>query len=792
VRDPHGSWTRWAAVLAALVTLLATATIASATTSWQDKVDASVLRDAQDGHAQFLVYLDQKADLSGASQLATKEEKGRHVYEQLTATAKATQPAVVATLEQNGADTRGFWVSNVIQATGGLAALEAVASRADVEHVYALGSGTLQLPDAPGGAESVDFTTTVFDSIALVNADDAWASGYRGQGAVVAGADTGVRWTHEAIKGKYRGWDGSTASHDYNWHDAIHNPNVVCPPDSPEPCDDDAFIGGGHGTHTVGTMVGSGPDVPGQKNEFGMAPDAKWIACRNMNNGAGIVPMYMECMEWFIAPTRIGGSAPDPSKAPHVVNNSWGCVEVCPPPLLRDTLQASRAAGIFYAVSAGNDGGRSVAGQPAWICSSIYHPLARYPEAFTVGSTQWTNDTISPFSSRGPVVLGDPPDQLLLTKPNITAPGSAIRSALAGSDSAYGSLNGTSMAGPHVAGLVALIISANPGLAGQVEQIEDIIEQTAVRKTTNEMCGLDSATQVPNNTYGWGRINALAAVEAAIAQRPDLRVSSIRLDSGSRVKQGDTVTVTATVTNAGSTTAGPSQTEFLLDGATVLDLVDTGSIAPGDSRDVSIEWSTRHVANGDHELRVTADSNGQVAETDETNNSRASTVTVRGNKVRNASFEGDANADGTPDGWTGQSTGAGSAQAVHGGSDGSTSAQTSGNGGNAALHGAPTWTSAAIPVTPGSVLDFEAAVSSTSLSSPASAGLAYLNAAGAVVGRVTLATAPLGTAGFDTLAQIVTIPAGVAQVRVVLTGFAPTDLATAGSTSFDEVGLFER
>jgi hypothetical protein len=72
------------------------------------------------------------------------------------------------------------------------------------------------------------------------------------------------------------------------------------------------------------------------------------------------------------------------------------------------------------------------------------------------------------------------------------------------------------MAGPHVAGLVALLVSANPRLAGMVNRLEDIIEQTAVRKTTAEGCGFDSATAVPNNTYGWGRIDALAAVLEAL------------------------------------------------------------------------------------------------------------------------------------------------------------------------------------------------------------------------------------------------------------------------------------
>jgi serine protease AprX len=534
---------RWLVGVGAVLALavFAAAAMASAgSTDWRQKVDASVLSNAEVGRIQFLVYLDQQADLSGVDTLTAKEAKGRHVYESLTAVARASQPAVVAALEQAGADHRSFWIANAIVAEGGLEAVEAVANLSEVEHVYAIGTGRLDPPvpvDVPGGTTGMSVVTTVFDSIAKVNADDVWALGYRGQGAVVAGADTGVRWTHEALRGKYRGWNGTSANHDYNWHDAIHNPNTACPANSPQPCDDDTLIGGGHGTHTVGTMVGAGPERAGQKNEIGMAPDAKWIACRNMNNGLGVVPTYLECMQWFIAPTKGDGTAPDPSKAPHVVNNSWGCVEVCPPPLLQDTLRASRAAGIFYAVSAGNDGGEDlppilgVDAPPVVVCNSIYHPLARYPEAFTVGATTWTTDSIAAFSSRGPVVLGDPPNSILLRKPNITAPGQTIRSALRGSDSTYGNLSGTSMAGPHVAGLVALLISADPLLAGQVDRIEDIIEQTAVRKTTNEGCGGDSSTQVPNNTYGWGRIDALAAVQVAASPAATLASAIAELDA---------------------------------------------------------------------------------------------------------------------------------------------------------------------------------------------------------------------------------------------------------------------
>ncbi|HEX8252808.1 MAG TPA: S8 family serine peptidase [Thermoanaerobaculia bacterium] len=504
---------------------------------WRAKIDPNVMSAANAGETEFIIYMAEKADLTPARTLATKAEKGTFVYQQLTSVAERTQAPVRSLLAQLGAEYRPFWVANAIWAKGNLAAVEAVAARSEVAAVHSVGKGALQLPppdQQPAASNAVppspDQVQTVTPGLLKVKADAVWAMGYEGQGVTVAGADTGVRFTHDALKRQYRGWGGSAAAsvHDYNWHDAIHIPNWppepanACNPGgptgagqpSPLPCDDDEILGGGHGSHTMGSMVGD----DGGANEVGMAPQASWMACRNLSNGVGVIPTYLECMQWFIAPTKIDGTAPDPTKAPHVVNNSWGCLEGCPPEPnpLRDTLKASRAAGIVYVASAGNDG----VGEPnAPGCNTIYHPLARYPEAFTVGSTTHTTDTVSDFSSRGPAAA-DPedPQSPFYLKPNISAPGSTIRSALRGSDNEYGNLSGTSMAGPHVAGLVALVISANPKLAGNVDRIEDIIEQSAAKKTTTEMCGGDTNTAVPNNTYGWGRIDALAAVNMALAE----------------------------------------------------------------------------------------------------------------------------------------------------------------------------------------------------------------------------------------------------------------------------------
>lgn len=501
---------------------------------WQSKVDQRVTSALAAGRTEFLIYMKQQANLSGAKAFKTKNEKGQYVYQQLKAVAQATQPNVKSTLGRFGAEYQAFWVSNTIAAKGDLAVIQAVAMLPEVAAIYPIGKGALKLPPEAGAASSTNSTGGSSSSNLLfvdpspepgltrVNADDVWALGYEGQGAVVAGQDTGVRWTHAALKNQYRGWNGATANHDYNWHDAIHIPNWIpeplnpCNPGgpagagqpSPEPCDDDELLGGGHGSHTVGSMAGD----DGGTNRIGMAPQAKWMACRNMSNGVGAIPTYLECMQWMIAPTKIDGTAPDPSKAPDVINNSWGCVEGCPPEPnpLRDSLKASRAAGIVYVASAGNDGDA---------CNTIYHPLARYPEAFTVGSTTHTTDLISDFSSRGPAAADpDNPSAPLYLKPNVTAPGSTIRSAQRADDNAYANLSGTSMAGPHVAGLVALVISAKPSLRGNVDRIEEIIQQSAAKKTTTEACGLDSTTAVPNNTYGFGRIDALAAVQLALLE----------------------------------------------------------------------------------------------------------------------------------------------------------------------------------------------------------------------------------------------------------------------------------
>ena len=283
----------------------------------------------------------------------------------------------------------------------------------------------------------------------------------------------------------------------------------------------------------MGTMVGD----DGGSNQIGVAPGAKWIGCRNMDQGNGTPITYSECYQWFVAPTDLAGNNPDPSKAPDVINNSWGCPvsEGCVDPnVLLTVVDNLRAAGIVTVHSAGNSG-------PG--CNSVTDPAAIYASSFSVGATD-NNDNIASFSSRGPVTV-DGSNRL---KPNVSAPGVNVRSSFPGTG--YGSLSGTSMAGPHVVGVVALVMSSDPALIGDPAAVESLLEISAVPRTTTQTCGGVPGSSIPNNTFGFGRVDALNAYNSNV---PPVAVHIGDLDArtqNSGTKWG--IEVTALVLDAAS------------------------------------------------------------------------------------------------------------------------------------------------------------------------------------------------------------------------------------------------
>lgn len=456
--------------------------------------------------AEWLIVLRTRAALGQAARFAEKDVKGQFVFEQLREAARRSQAGVIRLLDRAGAPYQAFWVVNVIRTRGDAELAAALIRHPEVQALIPDPVVALERPSS--AAPSLRPREDIEWGIRQIGAEQVWKLGFRGQGVVVAGQDTGYEWEHPALKEQYRGWNGSQADHNYHWHDAIRelnplnndstsNPmNNPCGLDSPVPCDDDD-----HGTHTMGTMVGD----DGQGNQIGLAPDARWIACRNMERGWGMLSTYLECFQWFLAPTDLQDENPDPARAPDVINNSWRCpgIEGCTPAnwtLMEQAIDHVRAAGIVVVASAGNSGNA---------CGTVNAPPAIFEGSFSVGATR-SDDTIASFSSRGPVMA----DSSFRLKPDVAAPGVGVRSSVRGGE--YASLSGTSMAGPHVAGLVALLLSANPELRGQVERIERILEETAKPMQDDQNCGNLSGQAVPNAVYGYGRVDALAAVERAL------------------------------------------------------------------------------------------------------------------------------------------------------------------------------------------------------------------------------------------------------------------------------------
>src|SRR5881396_455487 len=444
--------------------------------------------------AEFLVVLADQADLSRAAALATKSEKGRFVHDALWDKAQATQAPILQWLRRRAHEHRSFYIVNAILVNGSREIAEALAARPDVARVEGnphIQNSLPQLGSTTDASSQPGTPATVEPGIAYTHAPDVWGLGFNGQNIVVASADTGVRWTHNALKPHYRGWNGVTADHNYNWHDSIHNSvGNPCGNDSPFPCDD--YF---HGTHTTGTAIGD----DGGSNQIGMAPGAKWIGCRNMDVGTGTPARYIECMQWFLAPYPIGGGQGDPTKAPDITINSWGCPtsEGCSVNTLQAAVDAQAAAGIMMVVAAGNSGSS---------CSTVTDPPSLYASSYTAGALNTGTDTIASFSSRGPVTV----DGSGRIKPDITAPGTGTRSATNSCDSCYILLDGTSMATPHIAGAMALLWSAIPSLQNQIDASRTVLNNAAVHIASTQ-CG---AAGPPNNVFGWGRVDILAAVSS--------------------------------------------------------------------------------------------------------------------------------------------------------------------------------------------------------------------------------------------------------------------------------------
>ncbi len=440
-----------------------------------------------------IVHLKEQADIRSMNLELKKENASRAARHErivmvLKETAIRTQPSLMNHLEREKAERKvvgytAHWISNLIVVLASGETIRELADHPAVDFIepnfgFAL-IGSVSPADLSGNDRA-----GITSGLEAINADRVWHElGITGAGRIVATLDTGVDGNHPALASRWRGIQAGVDPSEA-WLDLV-NGGTDFPGDHPL----------GHGTHVMGTLTGLGTSTG---DTIGVAPGAQWIACNAVDQYTGpdfdndIITAY----EWFVDPDGDPGTVDD---VPDVIENSWGVFEYFwsePPYTDCDSrwwsvIDNCEAAGIVLVFSAGNDGPRTESlASPADRAETPYN-------CFSVGAVNaagydfpypiWEN------SSRGPSGCDH-----ASVKPEVCAPGVKIYSSVPGGD--YELRNGTSHAGPHVAGVVALMREVRPNL--DVDEIKEILMATAH----------DFGTPGDDNDYGMGFIDAYQAV----------------------------------------------------------------------------------------------------------------------------------------------------------------------------------------------------------------------------------------------------------------------------------------
>lgn len=397
-----------------------------------------------------------------SQKFSSRDHRVRQVRDDLEAHASSSQRGVFDILGRSGSShthAESFWLTNQVFVHGAtpelIRELEQVPDVMDVstDQVFPQVTPVLETANVAPSLTSNEW------NINKVKAPQVWASDNTGEGVVVGVIDTGVRASHHAIRPNFR--------EQYGWFD----------PETRAPKPYDAT---GHGTHVTGIVAGN--------NGIGVAPGVSWIACKGCRSNGCYLSDLLACFQFMLCPSTPDGSVRDCSKAPQVVNNSWGGGQGLT--FFDSVIQAWHAAGIIPVFAAGNRGPH---------CGTTQSP-ADHPDVIAVGASDFW-DGLAFFSARGPTIRG-------LRKPDISAPGTSIRSACWTGDADYCTKSGTSMASPHVAGAIALYIKANPGVSyDHIKQVFQSAAETSTVRVTWARCGNIIDNTFPNNHHGYGRLD---------------------------------------------------------------------------------------------------------------------------------------------------------------------------------------------------------------------------------------------------------------------------------------------
>jgi serine protease AprX len=443
-----------------------------------------------------LVYLNDQVNLQAVTmdmdnQNAALAQRHETVVRALWENADRSQPELISfltDLRSAGAvkDFKAYWIVNAFVVEAITEVVETIAGHPGVLRVYYDYEIELIEP-VEAKKDNTGAITVAETGVQAVRAPEVWAMGYTGAGVLVSNIDTGVEGGHPALASRWAGVaDARYAGHpEWAWYDPYLGQNNF------------PYDNNGHGTHTMGTICGGSPGL-----EVGVAPGAYWIAAGAIDRGGGIgrtVADAIASFQWMLDPDGNPSTIWD---VPAVCSNSWGVTTSHGYPPCDETfwsyIDACEAAGTVVVFAAGNEGTSGLR-RPGDRATDDYRNCA---VAAVDGNTSgWP---IAYFSSRGPTYCT--PSGAAAIKPDIAAPGVSVRSSYPGGGYAY--LSGTSMATPHVAGVIALIRDANPNLSA--DQIKQIIYDSAY----------DLGPAGEDNSYGWGMIDAYEAVLLALGGAP--------------------------------------------------------------------------------------------------------------------------------------------------------------------------------------------------------------------------------------------------------------------------------
>jgi len=420
-------------------------------------LEAAIRSRGPGAEIPVIVTLSDRLDLAPFGMEKEKGLRRSGLVRALQGKAEKTQGPLVALLKIAGAkEMKRLWINNSIAASVREEVIRRLAELSDVEYITL--DATISAPEVTYAAGA-----TPEWNLDAIGAPALWGLGYAGGGVVVASLDTGADPYHPDLAAKWRG--GANSWFDPNGQHATPHDSI------------------GHGTQVLGILVGGSAGG----TAIGVAPDAQWIAVKIFNDsGSATLSGIHLGFQWTLDPD----DNPATDDLPDVVNNSWGLlgtVNKCNTEFAAD-IAALRAAEVAVVFAAGNYGPNA---------ATSVSP-ANDPGSFAAGATN-ESSTIAGMSSRGPSACGS------ALYPDVVAPGVNVRT----SDLTYGgvfpdsyvSVTGTSFSSPHVAGAMALLRGAFPGAA--VPDLESALAGTAA----------DLGASGPDNDYGYGRIDVLAAYD---------------------------------------------------------------------------------------------------------------------------------------------------------------------------------------------------------------------------------------------------------------------------------------